>query len=69
MFPDAEMPVAIDQAVFSTLSETRDFAERRQIERALKQTDRQILEAAKLLGISRTTLWDKMKRLGISMPK
>jgi DNA-binding NtrC family response regulator len=66
MFPDAEMPVPIEEAVFSTLSETRDIAERRQIERALKQTAGQIIEAAKLLRVSRTTLWEKMRRLGIS---
>ena len=50
-------------AAFSTLAEAREFAERRQIERAIKQTNGQISEAAKLLGISRTTLWEKMRRL------
>ncbi len=66
MFPEGE---AVEHAItgsFATLSETRDSAERRQIERALGQTEGQIAEASRLLGISRTTLWEKMKRLGIT---
>jgi DNA-binding NtrC family response regulator len=38
-------------------------AERRQIERALALTDGEIMPAAKALGISRTTLWKKMRAL------
>jgi transcriptional regulator of acetoin/glycerol metabolism len=49
----------------ATLAEARDSAERRQIMRALHETKGQILEAAALLGISRTTLWDKMRRLNV----
>jgi len=49
----------------STLADVRDAAERRQILRALEQTDGQIVKAATLLGVSRTTLWEKMKRLNI----
>ena len=41
-------------------------AERRHIRRALDQTGGEIGQAARLLGISRTTLWEKMRRLGIS---
>jgi DNA-binding NtrC family response regulator len=66
MFPDlveSEHPLI---KAFATLSETRDFAERRQIERAIKETNGQIIEAAKLLGISRTTLWEKMRRLEVT---
>ena len=66
MFPELQEPHPLSQAVFSTLSEIRDAAERRQIERALKQTGGHIIEAAKLLSVSRTTLWDKMRRLGVS---
>ncbi|MFN4141237.1 sigma-54-dependent transcriptional regulator [Aestuariivirga sp.] len=50
---------------FATLSEARDDAERRQIVMALKETDGHIIKAAKLLGVSRTTLWEKMRRLGL----
>ena len=66
MFPDLAADRHPMSRAFATLSETRDLAERRQIERALKQTRGQIIEAAKLLSISRTTLWDKMRRLGLS---
>ena len=65
MFPDlVELEHPIIKA-FATLSETRDLAERRQIERAIKETNGHIIEAAKLLGISRTTLWEKMRRLDV----
>ena len=45
-----------------TLSEARDEAERRHILTALQQTDGQVSKAADLLGISRTTLWEKMRK-------
>ncbi|QIG46653.1 sigma-54-dependent Fis family transcriptional regulator [Nordella sp. HKS 07] len=66
MFPDLESDLHPILAAFSTLAEVRESAERRQIERALKQTNGQIIEAAKLLDISRTTLWEKMRRLYIA---
>jgi DNA-binding NtrC family response regulator len=66
LFPDRAQPSASEHARLATLAEARDHAERRQIDRALKQTGGQILEAAALLGVSRTTLWDKMRRLGVS---
>lgn len=50
---------------FAPLSDVRDAAERRQIERALQETGGQVAKAADLLAISRTTLWEKMTRLGI----
>ena len=71
LFPDqAEAPrgfeTAVIESAFVTLSEARDMAERQQIERALRETRGHILEAARILGVSRTTLWEKMKRLGVS---
>jgi two-component system, NtrC family, response regulator HydG len=48
------------------LADVRDAAERRQIERALDETDGQIAKAANLLSISRTTLWEKMTRFGLA---
>jgi two-component system, NtrC family, response regulator HydG len=48
-----------------TLAQARDVAERRQIERALRQAEGHPTAAAALLGISRTTLWEKMRRFGI----
>jgi DNA-binding NtrC family response regulator len=47
------------------LSEARDAAERAQIAAALARTNGQIAEAAKLLHVSRTTLWEKMQKLGL----
>jgi DNA-binding NtrC family response regulator len=49
----------------ASLAEARDRAERRQIEEALNQTKGEIAKAAALLRISRTTLWEKMRRLGL----
>ena len=48
-----------------SLSEVRDAAEKAQIVMALERTHRQVGEAAKLLRISRTTLWEKMQKLGL----
>jgi DNA-binding NtrC family response regulator len=64
-FPDKVRPVA-QSTHFATLSEARHDAERRQIERALNETSGHIFEAAQLLGVSRTTLWEKMRRLQIT---
>ena len=48
MFPDfVELEHPLTKA-FATLSETRDLAERRQIERAIKETNGQIIGAAKI---------------------
>lgn len=66
MFPEFKGSHTAGYGVFSTLAEIRDAAERRQIERALQQTGGHIMEAARLLNVSRTTLWDKMRRLGLS---
>lgn len=49
----------------ASLAEARERAERRHIEEALSQTNGEIAKAAVLLGISRTTLWEKMRRLGL----
>lgn len=47
------------------LSEAREIAERRQIIKALERTGGQVAEAARLLKVSRTTLWEKMQKLGL----
>ena len=47
-----------------TLAEARADAERRQIERVLECTGGQLARTAAMLGISRTTLWEKMRKLG-----
>jgi len=48
------------------LSDAVAAAERAAIERALQETKGNRTAAAKLLGISRKTLWEKMGRLGMS---
>jgi DNA-binding NtrC family response regulator len=48
-----------------SLAEAREHAERLHIEEAIRQTGGEIGKAAALLGVSRTTLWDKMRKLGL----
>ncbi len=48
-----------------SLSETRDAAERAQILAALERCGGRVVEAAKQLKVSRTTLWEKMQKLGL----
>ncbi len=55
-----------DTGTPAALADIRDAAERRAIESALRDTGGQSLATARLLGISRTTLWEKMRRLGLS---
>lgn len=48
-----------------SLAQARDSAEKAQIIAALDRTDGQIGAAAKLLRVARTTLWEKMQKLGL----
>jgi DNA-binding NtrC family response regulator len=48
-----------------SLGEVRQEAERQHILAALRRTNGQHADAAALLGISRTTLWEKMRKLAI----
>ena len=50
----------------SSLSDIRDDAERRHILKVLQLSDGRISDTAEILGVSRTTLWDKMRKLGLS---
>src|SRR5690606_21185317 len=47
----------------ASLAETRRQAEAAEIEQALERSGGRVTEAAKSLGISRTTLWNKRTRL------
>jgi DNA-binding NtrC family response regulator len=49
-----------------SLAEAREAAEKAQIIAALDRTGGQIGEAARLLRIARTTLWEKMQKFGLS---
>lgn len=64
LFPDADH--ADEPGEMPTLTEIRDLAERRHIQAALRRTSGQIAATAELLGISRTTLWEKMRKLDLS---
>jgi DNA-binding NtrC family response regulator len=66
LFPDLGRGDAGRGGPVTTLAEAREAAERRQIERALEHTDGRVAKAAELLGVSRTTLWEKMRRVGLS---
>ncbi len=67
LFPDVLRSDAQDER-FASLAEMRDQAERRHIQRALERSGGSTAEAAKLLQIARTTLWEKMHKLGIQRP-
>jgi DNA-binding NtrC family response regulator len=54
-----------DAAPLATLAEVRDRAERQHIRAVLADVDNRIEEAAKRLGVSRSTLFDKMRKLDI----
>lgn len=65
LFPADLFPEVMTDAAFPTLAEARDTAERRQIIAALERTNGQVSEAARLLRISRTTLWERMQKFGL----
>jgi DNA-binding NtrC family response regulator len=52
-------------AALATLAEVRDRAERQHIRAVLADVDNGIEEAAERLGVSRSTLFDKMRKLDI----
>lgn len=64
LFP--ELGHAFKSAQRDGLDGIRDEAERRHIERVLAENGGAVLATARALGISRTTLWEKMKRHGIT---
>lgn len=65
LFPDAS-PKALIDGNLSSLEDVRSAVERRHIARALVLAENETSVAAKMLDISRTTLWEKMKRHGLS---
>jgi DNA-binding NtrC family response regulator len=66
LFPEREQSIAAGDRIAS-LEDTRVEAERRHIQRALSLSGGEISTAARALGIGRTTLWEKMRRLGIKV--
>ena len=65
LFPESSNGLRSTGAL-SSLEDARLAAERRHILRALALTDGEIIPAARAIGVSRTTLWEKMRRLGLS---
>jgi DNA-binding NtrC family response regulator len=65
LFPSAPSP----EGFHRSLGEVRESVERREIERVLGDTGWNVSEAARLLRVSRTTLWEKMRRLQIKGPR
>lgn len=65
LFPENGLAACSDQQL-APLESARESAEKRHIQRALNITSGAIQPAAKALGISRTTLWEKMKRYGLT---
>jgi len=60
LFPEQQAETAP-----ASLAEAREAAERAHIRRALARSGNRIGDAAQLLAISRTTLWERMRRLGL----
>lgn len=63
LFPDR---ILLEARRDTPLADARAAAERKEIEIALAQSGGRIGDAAKALGISRTTLWKRMKALELS---
>jgi Response regulator containing CheY-like receiver, AAA-type ATPase, and DNA-binding domains len=67
IFPDLVPQALLSDTAAGVLplAAVRDEAERRHIGFVLERTGGQMKQAADLLGVSRTTLWEKMRRLGL----
>jgi two-component system, NtrC family, response regulator HydG len=65
VMPEAPKTDAAGVRTGRTLADVVDMAERQAIEAALRDCDGSREKAAEVLGISATTLWRKMTRLGI----
>jgi DNA-binding NtrC family response regulator len=59
------LPTATPPSGVRTLSQEVDAAEKRAIETAVERNEGQLEKVARELGVSTTTLWRKMKRLGL----
>jgi DNA-binding NtrC family response regulator len=65
----AEPTAECDAPSVASLAEARDAAEREHIRRVLAHCRGRTREAAGALGVSRTTLWERMRKLGLSSGK
>ncbi|MGD9811595.1 MAG: sigma-54 interaction domain-containing protein, partial [Sphingobium sp.] len=62
---DLDLGGAKEEAEFLNLKAAREIADRKAIRQALARTENNISNAAKLLGISRPTLYDLLKQYGL----
>lgn len=62
---DLDLEIGEGELVFPTLKQVRERAESDVINRALIASDANVTKAAKLLGVSRPTLYELMKTLGL----
>jgi DNA-binding NtrC family response regulator len=65
LFPEQYAPGAPTHAPPKSLADAREAAEKRQIRAALAENGGQIGNTAAALGVSRTTLWEKMRRYAL----
>ncbi|RIA55694.1 sigma-54-dependent transcriptional regulator [Dichotomicrobium thermohalophilum] len=65
LFPEQAAVTAGDGGARS-LADAREAAEKQQIQLALSENEGRIGKTAAALGVSRTTLWEKMKRYGLT---
>lgn len=66
LFPEKQLSAASMLQSSWSLADAREAAEKHQITLALGENDGQMGKTADALGISRTTLWEKMKRYGLA---
>ena len=62
---DLDLEARTEEALPVNLKSARELADRRAIRQALARTENNISSAAKLLGISRPTLYDLLERYGL----
>lgn len=67
LFPDLAVPQPMEN-ILPTLAATLEAAERRAIQAALDATNGDVAAAAGRLGVGRSTLFDKVRRLGLTRP-
>jgi DNA-binding NtrC family response regulator len=65
LFPDLAQRGGLPPELPPSLANVTDAAQRQHIEDVLSRTGGQIKKAAEILGISRTTLWEKMRKFGL----
>ena len=66
LFPEKQLSATAHSQSSWSLADAREAAEKHQISLTLTENDGQISKSAEALGISRTTLWEKMKRYGLA---